>query len=133
MSPVFLDTVGLLAIWNSADQWHGVAEAAYREIVNSRRLAFTSTYVLIECGNACARKPFRWEPIRLREKLESENRLILPGQSDWIAAWANYESGYAGNAGIVDQMSFVLLRRMYLSEVFSNDRHFTAAGFTTLF
>jgi hypothetical protein len=28
MTPVFLDTVGLIAIWNAADQWHDVAEAA---------------------------------------------------------------------------------------------------------
>jgi hypothetical protein len=33
MTPVFLDTVGLLAIWDIDDQWHNAAEGAYGQIV----------------------------------------------------------------------------------------------------
>jgi hypothetical protein len=29
MTPVFLDTVGLIALWDKDDQWHGSAETAY--------------------------------------------------------------------------------------------------------
>jgi uncharacterized protein len=35
--------------------------------------------------------------------------------------------------GIVDCISFVIMRRLGLTEVFSNDQHFAAAGFTPLF
>ena len=39
----------------------------------------------------------------------------------------------AGQAGIVDQVSFVVMRRLGLDEAFTNDRHFQAAGFATWF
>lgn len=48
-------------------------------------------------------------------------------------AWAAYDRGEAGEAGIVDHISFVVMRRLGLTHAFTNDRHFQAAGFTTLF
>jgi uncharacterized protein len=39
----------------------------------------------------------------------------------------------AGDASIVDCISFAVMRRLGLTEVFFNDQHFVAAGFTTLF
>ena len=48
-------------------------------------------------------------------------------------AWAAYRAGHAGEAGIVDQVSFAVMRRLGLTEAFTNDRHFAAAGFTMLF
>ena len=35
--PVYLETVGLLALWDDADQWHAPAGAAFREITARRR------------------------------------------------------------------------------------------------
>ena len=32
MNLVFMDTVGLLALWNSDDQWHEAAEKAFAKI-----------------------------------------------------------------------------------------------------
>ena len=34
---VFLDTVGLVALWDVADQWHTEAEAAFKTIATRRR------------------------------------------------------------------------------------------------
>ncbi len=31
MNEVFLDTVGMIAVWNKQDQWHTDAEAVYQE------------------------------------------------------------------------------------------------------
>lgn len=42
-------------------------------------------------------------------------------------------AGEAGQAGIVDQVSFLVMRRLGITEAFTNDRHFQAAGFVTLF
>jgi len=45
----------------------------------------------------------------------------------------NYSRREAANAGIVDHVSFVVMRRIGITEAFTNDHHFKAAGFTTLF
>ena len=37
------------------------------------------------------------------------------------------------DAGIVDLVSFAVLRRLGITQVFTNDKHFTAAGFEVLF
>lgn len=133
MNPVFLDTVGLLALWDVADQWHVAAENAYVEIVSKRRPLQTTTFVLLECGNAAARRPYRHNISSLRRTLEQRNEMIVPTEDDWNRAWEDYDAGSAGQAGIVDHVSFVVMRRLGLTEAFTNDRHFHAAGFTVLF
>jgi len=57
----------------------------------------------------------------------------VPTEDDWAQAWVDYELCKTGNAGIVDYTSFVVMRRLGLTEAFTNDRHLQAAGFTVLF
>jgi uncharacterized protein len=59
--------------------------------------------------------------------------LVPPTPPEEDAAWAADERGEAGQAGIVDPVSFVVMRRLGLSRAFTNDAHFRAAGFETLF
>ena len=40
------------------------------------------------------------------------------------------ERGEAGQAGIVDHVSFQVMRRLGITEAFTNDKHYQAAGFT---
>src|SRR5437899_528200 len=54
MNDVFLDTVGLLAVWDTADQWHAAADAAYQELLKRGRRLLTTPWILLECGNAAA-------------------------------------------------------------------------------
>jgi predicted nucleic acid-binding protein len=134
VNDVFLDSVGMLAAWNASDQWHAAAESAYRQIVSQKRPIVSTTFVLLECGNSAARNPvLRSHVADLRRWLEQNQRLIVPTDADWVAAWAAYERGEAGNAGIVDHVSFSVMRRLSLTDAFTNDRHFAAAGFRTLF
>ena len=93
----------------------------------------TTNFVLLECGNAAARRPYRSAPSRLCKKLEQQGKLISPTVEDWKAAWTNYENGEVDAAGIVDHASFVVMRRLGIAKAFTNDRHFRAAGFENLF
>ena len=130
---VFLDTVGLLAVWDESDQWHRAAQACFSEVLASRAGLITTSFVLLECGNAAARRPYRSAVSRLRTQMELGNRLIVPTNADWQAAWLAYEKGGAEGAGVVDQVSFMVMRRLGISKAFANARHFRAAGFEVLF
>ena len=133
MSEVFLDTVGLVALWDESDQWHAAAERAMTEVVAQRARCVTTSYVLLECGNAAARRPYRQSVVRLRDRLVSSRALIEPADEDIEKAWAAYARGEADQAGIVDHVSLLVMRRLGISRAFTNDRHFRAAGFETLF
>lgn len=133
MSRVFLDTVGLIALWDSDDQWHTIADAAYRQMVDDRKSPVTSSFVLLECGNTAARRTFKRDVCALRKALELRDELIVPTDDDWLQAWEAYEHGGAAEAGIVDHISFIIMRRLGIVEAYTNDRHFAAAGFLTLF
>jgi predicted nucleic acid-binding protein len=93
----------------------------------------TTSFILLECGNEAARRPYRGQVIALRHLLLARGNLIEPTSGDIDQAWADYARGLAGAAGIVDHVSFVVRRRLGLTEAFTNDRHFQAAGFTILF
>jgi predicted nucleic acid-binding protein len=133
MIAVFLDTAGLLALWDMSDQWHAAADKAYSQLREDRRGLVTTTFVLLECGHAAARRPYRAAVDELRQRMESSGMLITPGEEDWREAWAAYRRGELGRAGIVDHVSFAVMRRLGLSDAFTHDHHFRAAGFQTLF
>jgi predicted nucleic acid-binding protein len=133
LSDVFLDTVGLLALFNVDDQWHGAADAAYERIKRDGRNFITTSFVFLEAGNAAARTRVRPLIITVRRQMAEQGRIDFPSQRDWEHGWSLYEQNFANRAGIVDCISFAVMRRLGLTEVFSNDQHFTAAGFTTLF
>jgi len=133
MNGVFLDTVGMIAVWDDTDQWHAAAHAAYRAMLAQGRRPITTSLVLCECGNAAARRPYRSDVNELREFLMHEQLVVDPLPDEVEEAWAAYSRGEAGEAGIVDHLSFRVMRRLGLTEAFTNDQHFRAAGFTTLF
>jgi predicted nucleic acid-binding protein len=90
MTPIFLDTVGLLAVWDVDDQWHDAAEVAYRQIVSTRQSVVTTTFDLLECGNAVARHTYREDVCALRRMLERRGELIISTEDDWASAWEAY-------------------------------------------
>jgi hypothetical protein len=133
MNDVFLDTVGLLALWDEDDQWHAEAEAAFERLVHQHAKLITSSFVLLECGNAAARRPYRLAVDDLRREMEAKRRVIVPSDHELRDAWEAYRQGQANQAGIVDLVSFAVMRRMKIKQAFTNDHHFRTAGFETLF
>jgi uncharacterized protein len=133
MRGVFLDTVGLLAVWDSRDQWHAPAERVFVGLLQANVPLVTTEYVLLECGNAVARRPYRQRVSALRHQLTAAGLIQTVSDGELAAAWATFDRGDAAGAGVVDQTSFIVMRRLGLTEAFTNDQHFTAAGFTALF
>ena len=74
MSAVFLDSVGLIALWDQADQWHAPVLAAYQQLKSSRRNVVTTRYVMLECGNAAQRRPYRRDVVQMMRRLARRMR-----------------------------------------------------------
>jgi uncharacterized protein len=132
-TPVFLDTVGLLALWDRSDQWHHPATQAFQELSKERVSLYTSSLVLLECANAAARRPYRPVVAALRSELKGAGRIFHPTDEDLEEAWADYERGVVGGPGVVDLISFRAMRHLKIERAFTNDRHFRTAGFQVLF
>lgn len=69
----------------------------------------------------------------LRQQLLSNQKLIEPTSIEVEQAWTDYRASLAGEAGIVDLISFAVMRRLGITRAFTNDSHFRAAGFEPLF
>lgn len=130
---IFVDTVAFLALWDVRDQWHAAAEAAFVRAYHENWTLLTTTAVIVECGNAIARKPYRQALLDLRAELINAGQLIDLTTQDWEHAWSAYETHAAGDAGIVDLVSFEVMRRMGIEKALTNDGHYKSAGFETLF
>ncbi len=133
MRAAFLDTVGMLAIWDVADQWHSVAEQAFDDLLRKNISLVSTSFVLMECGNAAARRPYRDRVSMLRTQLIDDGLILDPTPGETEEAWNAYDRGEAVAAGIVDHLSFIVMRRLGIRQAFTNDNHFHAAGFETLF
>jgi uncharacterized protein len=130
---VFLDTVGLLALWDRSDQWHLLAAQAFQKISTERASLYTSSLILLECANAAARRPYRTSVAALWREMGAAGRIIQPTEEEWAEAWREYERMPIGGPGVVDLTSFYVMRRLGISRAFTNDRHFRAAGLQVLF
>jgi predicted nucleic acid-binding protein len=51
--------------------------------------------------------------------LEDGETLITPTPDDWRLAWAAYRRGEAAGAGIVDQVSILVMRRLGIAKAFT--------------
>jgi predicted nucleic acid-binding protein len=130
---VFLDTVGLLATWDERDQWHTSAAPVFFQLLKENAVLFTTEFVLAECANAAARKPYRSQVAILRDQLAAQNRITKLEYDTLAAAWLAYRQGNSQAAGLVDQVSLIEMRRLGVAEAFTNDQHFRTAGFRPLF
>jgi uncharacterized protein len=133
MSPVFLDTVGIIASIDDTDQWHQAADVVYRQLLRSKRKLLTTSVVMLECGNAASRRIYRKDIVQLTRSLEATGLLIEPTGKEFWDAWDEYEEFSQHGPSIIDCISFQVMRRRGLTDVFSSDRHFATAGFTLLF
>jgi hypothetical protein len=77
----------MIALRNQADQWHEDARLAYDDLKQARMPVFTTAYVLLECGNAAARRPFRSAVKQWREALAANSAIIDPSDEDRSEAW----------------------------------------------
>lgn len=134
MSPVFLDTAGLVAVVNADDQWHAAALDVWRDLVRSRRALVTTSLVLIELGDGLSKLQHHRLAVEMTTRLRHAPQVeIVPLLQDPEArAWDLFRQRPDKEWGVTDCYSFVVMQDRMVSEALTVDMHFEQAGFRKL-
>lgn len=134
MKPVFVDTSGWIGLVNTGDSLHEAATRAYHSKYIEGCLFVTHKGIMLETGNGLSALRLRSSALGLKRKLEKSERVeILEIDHDlYEAGWRLFAERPDKVWGIVDCISFELMKRMNINEALTADRHFEQAGFTKL-
>lgn len=131
MADIFIDTSYVVALVNKNDQYHERA----LEIADSvgGRALITTDGILLEIGNALSRN-FKRESVEIIEYFLSSDdvRVIHLHPTSFRRAFDLYKSRPDKLWGLVDCLSFVIMKELGITEVLTTDKHFEQAGFTPL-
>jgi predicted nucleic acid-binding protein len=76
----------MIAFWNEADRWHAAAQQAYGGLKQSQTPVVTTSFVLLECGNAAVRRAYRPAVKQWRMALAASDAIIEPTPEDQLTA-----------------------------------------------
>ena len=130
---VFMDSSFILALVNEDDQYHWQA----KRLANSSHIkgqpVLTSDAVLLEIGNALSRIN-REEAVRTIEDalLSPEVEVVHLTPDLFQRAFDLYKARADKTWGLVDCVSFVVMREAGVTQALTADRHFGQAGFQIL-
>ena len=127
----FVDTMFVLALINTRDQWHDQAQTLANRLTGIPLL--TTDSVLLEIGNALARS-YKAEAITIINNFLTADDVeivrLTPPLFD--RAWALYQEYHDKPWGLVDCISFIVMRDRQISDAATGDQHFVQAGFRAL-
>ncbi len=131
MAEAFVDTSFVIALVNRRDQYRSQAvELASRF---DKRPLVTTDAVLLEIGNALARN-FKSDSIQIIEHFltSEEIQIVNLNPELFRRAFELYRSHLDKAWGLIDCISFIVMRDLNLSKALTTDQHFKQAGFNVL-
>lgn len=128
---IFIDTGAFLARYLPSDENHEAAAKYWDEVSGNSTLCFTSSHVLSELLTLLGRRAgYRFAVERARQLYASQELHILRSTaSDEADAIVWFERLAGMRVGFTDCITFALMRRRGIDDVFGFDSHFQAAGF----
>lgn len=130
---IFVDTSYVLALFNKSDEYHSKAiELKY--LTSRQNTVITTEAVLLEIGNALSKQNMRQKcSAFIRGFYETENIEIVPITTPLIKDGLDlFNRRHDKEWGLVDCISFVVMKRYGIKHVLAADDHFVQAGFKAL-
>jgi predicted nucleic acid-binding protein len=129
LADAFVDTSFVVALVNQRDQHHSRA----LDLASQFEGLLTTYAVLLEVGNALA-KNFRAASIQvIKDFLTSSEVQIVHLYSDLFhKGFALYRSRLDQSWGLIDCVSFIVMREAGIFQSLTADKHFEQAGFQAL-
>jgi predicted nucleic acid-binding protein len=131
LADVFVDTSFVVALVNKNDQHHRLA-LDLAETFTGPGLVTTDA-ILLEIGNALSRN-FKRESIEIIEHFLTSHdvKVIHLHPPLFRKAFSLYKSHSDKLWGLIDCLSFVVMKELSITDALSADRHFEQAGFKAL-
>ena len=130
MKSLFVDTGAFLAKEIAADQHHEVAGKFWQRIVAERPRLYSSEHVLDETATLLARQiGSAWAAQWGRDVMEAGLEWLPAERQDLLDAFGLMRKFADQAVSFTDCLSFILMKKAGLRDVFGFDGHFTAAGF----
>ncbi|MHB1424326.1 MAG: type II toxin-antitoxin system VapC family toxin [Gemmataceae bacterium] len=134
-SRYFADTFYWIALIHPKDAWHGRVVAWATGHASAPLI--TTTEVLAEVLNWFAARGPAGRVLASSAvhtiRADASIQVLPPSVADFDGALTLYESRPDKSYSLTDCRSMVALRTLGVSEVLTNDRHFSQEGFTILF
>jgi uncharacterized protein len=129
--PILVDTLFVIALINRRDQHHRQA-IELSESLEGHPLVVTDA-VLLEIGNGLA-KDYRAEAVQVIEQFlgSDEVEVVRLSPDLFDRAFQIYKRHADKTWGLVDCISFVVMKEQGFGKALTFDRHFTQAGFQAL-
>jgi predicted nucleic acid-binding protein len=129
--PIFIDTGYILALVNTADQYHQQARTAASLVAPP---FVTTEAVLTEVGNALAKVRWRQLGVTTLKALRTDTNIeIIPVDTILFDhAVRLYSSRSDKEWGLTDCISFVVMQERNLRQVLTTDHHFEQAEFQNM-
>ena len=128
---IFVDTAFVVAWISPNDALHIRAVELLNKIRSEQWL--TTDCVLLEIGNSLARI-HRAEAIRVIENFLSDEKIEVVGLDAnlFSRAFELFRTRNDKSWGLIDCVSFVVMKEHEVTDALTNDRHFQQAGFKAL-
>ena len=128
---IFVDTAFILARVNKRDSYH--ARAGELTEIFARSPLVTTDAVILEIGNALARSHKR-QAIEIIDYFfdSPEVEIVRLTPELWAQGFALYRSHLDKEWGLVDCISFSVMRQRGIASALTFDGHFVQAGFAAL-
>jgi predicted nucleic acid-binding protein len=129
----FLDTSYLVAITHKRDQYHSNAVSVSKFLESPVRL-ITTEAVLMEYGNMLSQVNVREKAFRYIQMLRNapDTEIISVSAELFEKGLTDFGRYKDKEWGLVDCLSFVVMREKEISHALTSDRHFEQAGFKIL-
>ena len=134
MAEAFLDAAYAIALSAPGDRFHAKAVLLAEKMEQDGTKIITTRAVLLEIGNALGKQRYRVDAIALLQALEADpNVEIAPLTDDlFTRAFSLYRSRIDKEWGLIDCVSFTVMRDQGIKASLATDDHFRQAGFQVL-
>lgn len=133
-SKYFLDTSFSIAFVIKNDQFHQKAVDLAFEIERTGSAIITTQAILLEIGNALAKKKYRQSALKVLRELRSDTKATVVGLDAELydRAIELFASRMDKDWGLVDCISFIVMKEKGITKSLTTDEHFIQAGFRAL-